>query len=114
VPVEEYVFYFTGFVAVLLLYIWFDEYWLSAYSVPQTAADRSSFDRLLRLHPASLTLAIVLIVGAVLYRRYIAFDASGFPGYFTFLVLGALLPSAMLFPSTRPSSTGEPSASPCL
>jgi len=98
VPVEEYVFYFTGFVAVLLLYIWFDEYWLSAYSVPQTAADRSSFDRLLRLHPASLTLAIVLIVGAVLYRRYIAFDASGFPGYFTFLVLGALLPSAMLFP----------------
>jgi len=102
VPVEEYVFYFTGFVAVLLLYIWFDEYWLSAYSVPQTAAERSSFDQLLRLHPASLTLAIVLIVGAVLYRRYIAFDASGFPGYFTFLVLGALLPSAMLFPSTRP------------
>src|SRR5271168_2677438 len=27
VPVEEYVFYFTGFVAVLLIYIWLDEYW---------------------------------------------------------------------------------------
>ena len=102
VPVEEYIFYFTGFVAVLLLYIWFDEYWLSAYTVPQTAEERSSFDRLLRLHPESLILAIVLIAGAILCRRYIAGDPSGFPGYFIFLVLGALLPSATLFPSARP------------
>jgi hypothetical protein len=102
VPVEEYIFYFTGFIAVLLLYIWFDEYWLSAYNVPPTAAERISFDRLMRLHPASLILAIVLIAGAILYRRYIAGDASGFPGYFIFLVLGALLPSATLFPSARP------------
>src|ERR1700758_5451079 len=33
VPVEEYVFYFTGFVAVLLLYVWLSEYWLAAYTV---------------------------------------------------------------------------------
>src|SRR5579862_363305 len=62
VPVEEYIFYFTGFIAVLLLYIWLDEYWLSAYSVPVTAAERSIFDRLLRFHPASLLLAAVLII----------------------------------------------------
>src|SRR3974390_3065131 len=29
VPIEEYFFYFTGFVAVLLLYVWLSEYWLS-------------------------------------------------------------------------------------
>ena len=56
VPVEEYLFYFTGFVAVLLLYIWLDEYWLAAYSVPVDAAERTSFDRLLRFHPQSLFL----------------------------------------------------------
>jgi hypothetical protein len=31
VPMEEYVFYLTGFIAVLLIYVWLDEYWLLAY-----------------------------------------------------------------------------------
>ena len=39
VPVEEYVFYFTGFVAILLIYIWLDEYWLAAYSIPIDAEE---------------------------------------------------------------------------
>ena len=54
VPFEEYVFYFTGFVAVLLLYIWLDEYWLAAYGVRADAQERAQFQRLLRFHPASL------------------------------------------------------------
>src|SRR4051812_35205697 len=33
VPIEEYLFYFLGFVAVLLIYIWLDQYWLSAYTI---------------------------------------------------------------------------------
>src|SRR6185437_10978401 len=45
VPIEEYIFYFTGFITVLLLYIWLDEYWLSAYSVPGTDPMRSAFRR---------------------------------------------------------------------
>ena len=32
VPLEEYIFYFTGFLAVLLIYVWLGEYWLAAYS----------------------------------------------------------------------------------
>lgn len=102
VPVEEYVFYFTGFLAVLLLYIWFDEYWLVAYTVHGTAEERSTFDRLLRLHPQSLFLAGVLIAAAFLYRKIFVPSLPGFPEYSIFLVLGALLPSAMLFPTARP------------
>jgi len=34
VPVEEYVFYATGFLAILLLYIWLGEFWLAAYNLP--------------------------------------------------------------------------------
>jgi hypothetical protein len=102
VPIEEYVFYFTGFVAVLLLYIWLDEFWLAAYSVPGEASERANFERLLRFHPQSLLLALVLIFAAILYRHYFFPRPSGFPGYFTFLVLAALGPSTVLFPAALP------------
>lgn len=101
VPVEEYIFYFTGFVAVLLIYIWLDEYWLAAYSIPVDSAERTDFARLLRFHPQSLLWAIVLIAAAILYRRYFV-AAPGFPGYFIFLAVGALGPSAALLPSALP------------
>ena len=101
VPVEEYVFYFTGFVAILLIYIWLDEYWLAAYSVRVDSETRTNFQRLLRFHPQSLVLAVVLIAAAILYRKYFV-PEPGFPGYFTFLVIGALGPSAALLPSALP------------
>lgn len=101
VPVEEYVFYFTGFVAVLLIYIWLDEYWLSAYSIPVDSATRTNFERLMRFHPQSLAWAVALIAGAILYRQLFV-PAPGFPGYFVFLVAGALGPSAALLPSAMP------------
>lgn len=98
VPVEEYVFYLTGFLAVLLLYIWLDEYWLAAYRVPDD--ERIRFRRLFQLHPQSVILAILLILAGVLYKKNHA--PPGFPGYFTFLVLGALLPSSLFLPVARP------------
>ncbi len=101
VPVEEYLFYLTGFTAILLIYIWLDEYWLSAYSIPVDAARRTDFDRLLHFHPRSLILGLVLIGGAILFR-YFLISSPGFPGYFVFLVIGALGPSAALFPSALP------------
>jgi hypothetical protein len=101
VPIEEYVFYFTGFVAMLLLYIWLDEYWLAAYGVRADAQERAQFERLLRFHPASLVWAVALIAAAIAYRNVFVLD-PGFPGYFTFLVLGALGPSAALLPAAMP------------
>ena len=97
VPIEEYVFYLTGFVAALLLYIWLDEYWLAAYSVD--AKKRITFDRLLRFHPYSFGLACVLISAAFLYQRYVLRIPGRFPGYFICLVLFALLPSTALLPA---------------
>jgi hypothetical protein len=102
VPIEEYAFYLTGFIAVLLLYIWLDEYWLAAYNIPATAAERITFDRLLRFHPASLALAGLLIAAALLYERYVVNIPGRFPGYIIFLVLFALLPSTALLPAARP------------
>lgn len=101
VPIEEYVFYFTGFQAVLLMYIWLDEYWLAAYSIPADARERAQFDRLLRFHPQSLVWAVALIGAAIFYRGTFVKE-PGFPGYFIFLVIGALGPSAALLPSAMP------------
>jgi hypothetical protein len=101
VPIEEYLFYVTGFAFTLLLYVWLDEYWLAAYGIPSTHWTRTSFQRILRFHPASLIAAIALIAAAILYKRFFAHE-PGFPGYFTFLVAGALAPSAALFPSALP------------
>lgn len=102
VPVEEYIFYVTGFLAVLLLYIWMDEYWLAAYSVPGDAQSRKEFKRLLTFHPQSLILAVILIVAAIIVRRIAAPGEGGFPGYFTYLVLVGLTPSVTFFKSALP------------
>jgi lycopene cyclase domain-containing protein len=86
---------------VLLIYIWLDEYWLAAYGVRPNAKERAEFGRLLRFHWPSLVWAVLLIAAAIAYRK--AFVPNpGFPAYFTFLVAGALAPSAALLPSAMP------------
>lgn len=105
VPVEEYLFYFTGFLAVLLLYLWLAEFWLAAYSPAahetQLRAGLRTLWHRIGFHPASAIAGIVLIGLAIFYKRVFSPAPQGFPGYFTFIVLGALVPSAMLFPAAR-------------
>jgi hypothetical protein len=101
VPVEEYVFYLAGFLCVLLLYIWFDEYWLSAYNVPGEAIERAAFRRLFDIHFPSIILAIALIGGAIIYKKFFSASPAGFPGYFIFLALTAFIPSIFLLPAVR-------------
>ncbi len=103
VPLEEYVFYFTGFLAVLLLYVWLGEFWMAAYNVIDYPDEARKVGRLLQFHPTSLILAAVLIGVAWFYKKHLALpvDRAGFPGYFTFLVGGALLPAVTFYPIAR-------------
>lgn len=101
VPLEEYIFYLTGFIAVLLIYIWLDEFWLSAYNVPDYPGEAKKMARLLQFHPTSVVIAVALVAVGVIYKKFFSASPDGFPGYFTFLVLGALLPAASFFPSAR-------------
>jgi hypothetical protein len=101
VPVEEYIFYFTGFLAVLFLYVWLSEYWLAAYSPADDAPPVRGPWGVIGFHPASAIAGVLLIAAAALYKRLLSPAPQGFPGYFTFIVLGALVPSAMLFPTAR-------------
>jgi len=103
VPVEEYIFYFTGFLMDLLLYVWLGEFWLASYNVPDYPGDARKVRRLLHFHPTSLFAAALLIAAAWFYKKHFALpeDQVGFPGYFSFLVVGALLPAMAFFPVAK-------------
>jgi hypothetical protein len=100
VPVEEYIFYFTGFITILLVYIWLSEYWLAAYTVADYAAEAQALNGLVKFHLTSLLLGLVLIAAAVIYKKDFSSVPEGWPGYFIVLVAGGLIPSASSFPAT--------------
>jgi hypothetical protein len=102
VPVEEYVFYFTGFLCVLLIYVWLDEFWLAAYNVPDYAGESKKISRLFRFHTTSAIAGLGLILIAVVYKKMLSGSPDGFPSYFTFLVVGAFVPAMSFFPTARP------------
>jgi hypothetical protein len=95
VPIEEYIFYVTGFLTALLLYIWFDEYWLRAYQVPDETTGK-----LFKLHWISLILGLLLIIAATVFKKVTG--SPGFPGYFTFIVLMSFVPTSLFLPVTMP------------
>jgi hypothetical protein len=101
VPIEEYVFYFTGFLAVLLIYVWLNEYWLAAYKTSSGREESKQIARLLNFHPASLLAGLALISAALLYKKFRSPVPEGFPGYFTVLVIGGMVPSMGLFHAAR-------------
>jgi hypothetical protein len=102
VPVEEYIFYFTGFLCVLLIYLWLDEFWLAAYNIPDYANESKKISRLFRFHPTSAIVGVALIMAALIYKKMFSPVPEGFPSYFTFLVLGAFVPAMSFFPTARP------------
>ncbi|MHC4266967.1 MAG: hypothetical protein ACYSTS_00750 [Planctomycetota bacterium] len=100
IPIEEFVFYITGFMAVLLIYIWCDEYWLEAYNIDYKI-EAQNIDRIMVFHLRSILLGLILIVLAIIYKYLFPHPyKEGFPGYFTFLVLASIVPSAAFFRTT--------------
>jgi hypothetical protein len=101
IPIEEYFFYFTGFLAVLLLYVWSGEYWLAAYNVPDYEGASRSIRRMLGFHPTSLIAGLVLIAAAIAYKKLLSPFPEGWPAYFIALVAGSTVPSIGLFATAR-------------
>jgi lycopene cyclase domain-containing protein len=102
VPIEEYIFYLTGFVFVLLLYVWLDQFWFAAYNVPDYPEAVRKIPRLVTFHGTSLVVGAILIVLAFGYKKLFSGSPEGFPGYFTFIVVGSLVPSAGFLRTARP------------
>lgn len=103
IPIEEFAFYVLGFVTILLTYVWSNAYWYRAYAVDDLAGRAGRTPRLLRLHwRASGTVALLLACGVAYKYLGPHPDHAGFPGYLTFLLVVAALPSLLLFDSAKP------------
>src|SRR5437762_529825 len=85
IPIEEFIFYLTGFMLVLLSYIWCDEYWMAAYNVPDYTAAAKGIPRIVRFHFTSVVLGVGLIAAALLYRRLLSGASEGVAWDFIYL-----------------------------
>jgi len=101
-PIEEFVFYLAGFLFILLFYVWNDEFWLAAYNVPDYQSAARDAGPILSFQPGALVLGAALLGAAVVFKKTLAADPDGFPGYFAFLLAVAVVPATGLYRSVSP------------
>src|SRR3989442_7060659 len=84
-----------------MMSVWLREDWLLAANVPDYPAEAKKLRRLLQFHPTSLVLGLALIRLAIAYKKFVS-HSPGFPGYFTLLVAGGLVPAGRLVSPAPP------------
>jgi hypothetical protein len=107
-PIEEFIFYAAGFCAVLLAYTWCAEDWVPAYGVSDYDDERRHPPYVIQLEWTGVYWGAGLVALALIYKKVLApvtpdFSyREGWPFYFIFLVLTAIVPSLLLFRTARP------------
>ena len=91
----------SGFTTVLLLYLWGDEYWYERYNVPDYLGESQKITKVIRIHWPSVIIGLAFILFAVIYKKLFAQSNAGFPWYFIYLTIVALIPSMVLYHSVR-------------
>ncbi|MHB8522173.1 MAG: hypothetical protein ACYDH9_15635 [Limisphaerales bacterium] len=102
IPIEELGFYAFGFVAMLLVYIWGDEYWFKAYNRHEVPRESAEVRQLFGFHPTSAIVGVVLFAGALAYKKLGPHPFhQGIPGYFLFMLVATIIPSVFCFRFVR-------------
>jgi len=99
-PIEEFVFYISGFVVALLVYLWLDIFWVGRYADQDTEGIRINFVRLIGMHWPSLIGGLAIIVVLIIFTR-VTTAGEAFPGYAVFLIAVPLIPTALLFEGVK-------------
>jgi len=102
IPLEEIIFYVSGFAFVLLLYMWGDEFWLDRYNVPDYTSSVAGIGRILRFHGSSFLIASLLIVAAIIYKKMFSDVPEGMPWYWIYLTLIGMTPAIGFFHGASP------------
>jgi hypothetical protein len=94
IPIEEFVFYITGFWFILFLYVFCDEWYLKKYNVTDEtyARYRAKLKKVVFVHLRGVWWAVGLFTAAFLYKRFFNPGGDFLPGYFTFLLVVAVHP----------------------
>jgi lycopene cyclase domain-containing protein len=103
VPIEEFVFYITGFWFILFIYVFCDEWYLKKYNLPDEkyARYRSRLKRLLFLHIPSAWWGIGIVLAGFIIKRIANPEGSLIPGYFTFVAVLAYIPAFLFYRVTK-------------
>src|ERR1051326_7531131 len=102
IPLEEVLFYFLGGMAIMLVYLWADEYWMKKYNVRQRRWNQDIFGdeyQLVQISWKAIVLALAMIAGGILLKVHFNNGAWPPPYYFTFLVIAALAPVVVFYRS---------------
>lgn len=100
-PVEELIFYVSGFTTVLLLYLWCDEYWFDRYNIPEYKTELEKVDKVVKFHWPSVVIGLGLILVAIAYKKFLSQSSNGFPWYFIYITTVGLIPSMAFFNSAK-------------
>ena len=101
-PVEEFVFYVSGNLFTLLVYLWGTHVWFARYNTETYLTLPRDTRRMFQPHWGSLVYAVVLIAAAVIWKKTRPAPANeGFPGYFIFEVCVLFGPTFVLFHSVK-------------
>lgn len=102
-PLEEFGFYILSACFMVALYAWGDLIWFQRYESDERRERAAKVQNLVRIHFSSIVVAALLIVAAILYKKLGNHPyQDGFPGYFTFLIVLALLPTALFVKAVGP------------
>jgi hypothetical protein len=97
VPIEEVFFYILGPIAILLVYVWNDEYWMHAYNpVRARIAFAKSQQPLIAFSWVPLAIGVTLEAIGLAVKRHHP-EGPAVPLYFTYLVVLAFVPAAAIF-----------------
>lgn len=102
IPIEEFIFYLAGFMLVLMVYLWADEYWLRSYNIPDYRTEARDLRRIAQFHAPSVILGSALVAAAVIYKKAFSASPEGFPWYFAYLTAISFIPSAGFFRTAQP------------
>jgi hypothetical protein len=102
IPIEEIGFYSFGVLAVLLAYVWGDEFWFGTYNIDDGPRREIRLRDLASFHPGSAIFGVIVFGLGLLYKKCGPHPwHEGFPGYFLFLTAIAITPSILFFPVAR-------------
>ena len=101
IPVEEVLFYLLGPPALLLVYFWCDEFWLSRYNRQDLRLAMSSEQYLLRPSWRALLMGALVVAAGVGLKAWWSQGQVWVPYYFTYLVLIGFVPAFGAYNATK-------------
>jgi hypothetical protein len=104
IPIEEILFYVLGGMAIVLVYIWADEYWMKAYNVRQQRTNEDffgAFFKLVEFSPHALAVGAGLFVVGMIVKWRFTGELWPPPYYFTFLIVMSFVPAVLIYRNVK-------------